>query len=323
MSEYLERADTSLEPYVKKVASATLQITSDMGHFYGNGVVIADDLVLVSGHCFDDAGWVGRFRGKVIFDGASAGLDFKIVQLEAGADITPVTLDVTPECGSAIQIYFKEEGKGLARYVKSFETDMSSYAQRSSLASVSTNPGESGAPRMSLNTGHVYAIHQGDGEGLKVCDIYEVLEAAEERGGYSGRVATEILGKIQVEGLKTRHMDWSSIQLKAGDVREEKPKKRYQYSVTIGDKIFGYVENGQGNDKREIHIYVEGVRNSWVKYAIDPDPTSLNAYHNNIPKFYDTLGKALGESYVQQRTFPNAITVWALKNAYTLTKIEN
>ena len=323
MSEYLERADTSLESYVKKVASATLPIQSDLGHFYGNGVAIGGDLVLVSGHCFQDAGWLGRFRGKVIFDGASAGLDFKIVQLETGAILNPVTLDVTPECGDAIQIYFKVEGDRLVRYVKAFETDMSPYAQRSNMASVSTNPGESGAPRMSLNTGHVYAIHQGDSEGLKVIDIYEALEAAEERGGSSGRVATDILNKIQVEGLETRHMDWSSIQLKMGDVREEKPKKRYQQSVTIGNNTFGYVEVGQGNDKREIQIYVKGARNSWVKYAIDPDPTSFNAYHNNISKFYDTLGKALGESYIEHGTFPNAITVRALRNEYTLTKIEN
>lgn len=321
MSEYLEKADMSLECCVKKVASATLAIRSNMGDFYGNGVAIAEDLILVSGHCFEDTGWVGRFRGKVIFDGASAGLDFKIVQLEAGERLTPVTLDVTPECGYAIQIYFKEEGERLVRYVKSFETDMSPYAQRSSMATVSTNPGESGAPRMSLNTGHVYAIHQGDSEGLKVSDIYEVLEAAEERGGASGKVATEILDKIQIEGLETRHMNWSSIQLKAGDVREE--KTRYKNTKTIGNTTFEYIEVGQGKEKRKIGIHVEGVKGPWVYYAIDPDPKTLNKYHNLIPKFYDSLGLALGESYVQHRTFPNEMPAMALNNEYILTKIES
>ena len=324
MSEYLETADEVSQSYVKSLASATFSIGSLNGDFYGNGVAIAEDLVLVSGHCFHEEGYVGRFRGKVIFDGTLNHLDFKIVQLEPGSCISPVTLDATPACGNALQLYFKIEASGkLARYVKSFEADMSSYSQRSDIASILTSPGESGAPRMSLTTGCVYAIHQGESEGLKVSDIYEVLEQTSQRGGLRGAIAAGILDKIDVRGLDMRFMNQSTIQLKSGDVEEEKP--RCKGTVQIGNYSFGYAEEGEGREKRKIGIYLKGQPNAWIYYAIDDiNPHKKSGrYDNEALKFYNELAQKLGENFVENERYPEEIEVKVFGKEFTLTKVEN
>ncbi len=340
LEEYLANNPHS-KASVTALSHATMPVYNMGNHFIGNGVAIAKDLVLVSKHCVNgENGNLGHFGlGKVVFDGSYERdrLDFIILWVK-GANFSPVTLDVVAGVGESIQMYFKPTFSypyHLEMYVKPFESDYSGYAMRSDRASSKTDAGECGAPRMSLMNGYVHAIHQGESEGLKVNDIYSVLEQASKDNSHpQNEVAKQILQNIQVANLEMKGMEWSPLVLKQGDVYEEKARVNGEIpvTVTIVEKgkskpktitaTFGYTEIGEGRGPRWITIHKKGTPNSQITYAISPNPHDNKAYNNDGQEgFYKTLAIEVGKYYLLNKNqyFSKGVINHLLGENYTLT----
>lgn len=320
-----------LSQSVNNLAQATLALFDMENHFTGNCVAIGTNLVLTSKHTVNGGyALVGNLLGEVVFDGSRSGkLDFKILRV-AEANLKPVILDVVPSIGESIQMYFKIEGSGPHRYVKQFESADGPYATRSDIGSVPTNPGESGAPRMSLFTGFVHSIHQGEREGLKINDVYSVLEQASRNDIDPQHVtAIEILERINVANLEMSLMSSSTVVLQEGSVAEEKARIARSVKVTVfknKEKVeatFDYTEIGKpGPRPRWITINRAGVKNSQVKYAIEPNPHDNDAYNKGGQvKFYESIAKAIGRELLEKDAYPNQGTLELLDEVYTLTRI--
>lgn len=339
ITQFLFGKDPLLINKIKKISEATFPIYDHSKKFVGNCVAIAKDLVLVSGHCVDSQStFVGDFgRGDVVFDGSDGQgidrLDFKILKVDdlKNHSFTPVTLDVVSSIGSSIQIYFKRQEKSrLIQWVKPFESEESRYATRSDHASSNTSPGESGAPRMSLSTGYVHAIHQGESEGLKINDIYLALERAAKSSSHQQRKNAEaILQRITVANLEMRYLSFSTVGLNSGAVAEEKPRiiDDITLSIQINRKnlnfTFGYREVGEGRGNRQIVIHQKTIADTSATYDISPNPHRNSRYNKDGQKeFYRVLAEALGSYYIEHSNqFPNEGTIKALKEEYTLTKV--
>lgn len=321
VEEYL-RVQPQLSNIVKRLSAATVALFDTNGYPLGNSVAITSQHLLTSGHCIN-----GRCSA-VVFDGAASGngnLDFKILYFPDGR-FTPAPLSVTSGIGNSIQMYSKFDmiSQRFRQYVKPFASDFVHYATRSDLASVRTSHGESGAPRMSLISGGVHSIHQGESEGLKMIDIYSVLKAAARNTSDPQRqIAATILSQIKVQDVEMSSMFWSPLQLSIGAVDEEKP--RIGGSVTISKQVdgkplvmkFGYSEVGEGRGPRSIAIYVKGKPNSSVTYSISPNPHNNAAYNNDgQTKFYEILAQALANAY--DEGFLQGGTVKALGQNYKL-----
>lgn len=334
VQEFSSKLNPSTCAHVMKLVNATQPLFDRAGHFKGNGVAIAKNLVLTSGHCVDgETGYLGsNGMGKVIFDGSDGQgidhLDFKILYVEEG-HFNPITLDVVPGVGTSIQTYFKHKSASqLHRYVKSFDSDCGMYASRSDLALTRTDAGESGAPRMSLVNGCVHAIHQGESEGLKVNDIYQALEQASRTPLHpQQKNAAKILKNIDIVNLQMRYLCASSLALNTGKVNEEKARIHSSISFTLENHkkktiqvVFGYWEIGEGRGNRKITIHKEGVADSCLTYTISPNPHANPKYNKGgQEKFYEDLAKSLGKHYLEHgNQFPDEKEIDVLGETYLL-----
>ncbi|WP_155117119.1 serine protease [Candidatus Protochlamydia amoebophila] len=322
---------------VNSLYQVTLPIYNETNHFTGNGVAIATDLVLTSGHCVEGE-YAHVFRpdtrdiskAEVIFDGSNgelSDLDFKILHV-AHANFKFIYLDIEPGFGKSIQMYFKEEKGRLNPYVKSFESMGGSNATRSDQSSSSTNRGESGAPRMSLYNSRVHAIHQGESEGLKVIDIYLALDwVSKNKQSSQQGVAQEILRRVTFANRDMIGIYTSTIVLERGKVEEEKTGVNDPVLCTVNrdneeiSGLFNYREiTKSGPGPRCITIHRDGVRNSQVTYRISPNPHGSRSYNKNQGEFYKSLAKSIGEYYLLNNgTYPNNHSVFTLGVNYTLT----
>ena len=324
IDKYLPRLDNDLTSKVNALAKATLPIFDEREEFKGNCVAIAEHLVLTIGHCIETGKeYIGSLgKGEIIFDGSDGqgieNLDFKILYL-AKACLNPVALDVIPNVGTSIQIYFKEDSQvGVSQYVKPLESEDSAYATRSDRVFSTTYAGESGAPRMSMTIGAVYAIHQGESEGLKINDIYHALEYASLNRNHSRqKIAAKILKHMHVINLEMKGIYWSPLALRQGWVDEEKARVngKITFSIKVRDKnlkkdkliqeIFGYREIGEGRGNRMIAVHKEGIENSECIYQISPNPHENKKYNKEgQPKFYEILARSLGQYYLEEKHFP-------------------
>lgn len=316
---------------VNNLFRAVMPIGEDSYQFSGNCVAIAKDLVLTSGHCIKgQVGFIGENVGKVVFDGSPERFDFKILQFK-DQTFKPFKLDVVPNYGDAIQMYFKmNETSTMELYVRRFESGVENYATRSDIASSETKPGESGAPRMSMVNGCVYAIHQGESEGLKINDIHDVLEHVSKNDSDLQRRmnAALILQQATFENLEMKGMSWSPLTLSIGVVEEEKPRVRGSVEVAVKiekkwkESTFGYVEVGEGKGPRAIQIHEEGVQGSLIQYNIEPNPHANNSYNEGgQSSFYRAIAKSVGEYYLQHNnTYSDQGTLKLIGENYKLSK---
>jgi hypothetical protein len=324
LADFFKLAEATSSEVVNRVNQATVSMFNSKGEFYGNAVAIASDLLLTSGHCVpEEQGYLrnqtGLVKCKVVFDGSICNVDFKILQL-AKANFKPVELSVSHQMGESAQVYSNVKDNKLVRCVKVFESDMADYASRSNVASAATAPGESGAPRVSLISGWVHAIHQGEREGLTINSVYQVLEQSAKNNA----VAADILKRISVKDLEYRYMDNSVLRLEIGDVVEEKPRLGGKVIVEDKDKkktTFGYAEVGTGKGQRWIDIHAEGIKDSKVRYAITPNPHNNHKYNNKGQEgFYGALAKSLANSYQNAKAFPKRLQGTVYGEVYTCTK---
>jgi hypothetical protein len=323
---YLKGLSPSFKKNAERLSRATKSII-DGSKFSGNGVKVASNLLLTSGHCVDLS------AKNVVFDGTRCNprVDFAILYDES-ADV-PVPLAVTPNIGKSLQIYFRVIKDQRIQYAKTFTSvEKGSFASRSDVASVKTKQGESGAPRMSM-AGNVHAIHQGGQEALKFNDIYSALESsAEKSSDPQHKNAKTILSQITVVDADMALMTRSSLTLTEGDVSEE--KSRIGGNVTVNERVnkkeeehtFGYSEEGIGRGNRSVKIFLKGKQGSNVCYLITPNPHKNPQYNNEgQPSFYKALAKSVVKDYVSsnedktQRAFPNQLTVEILGEDYTIT----
>ena len=325
-------SDQEIINKVNNLAQAVMPIGEQIGQFTGNCVVIAEDLVLTSRHCVENkVGFISKSEGRVVFDGFPENSDFKILYFK-NLRANPIKLDVVPNCGDSIQMYFKvDESSQLKLYVKRFESESGQYAKRSDFAFSKTKPGESGAPRMSMINGYVHAIHQGESEGLKINDIYDLLDRVSKNASdHQCLNAASILKRVHFENLEMKGMYWSSVALAIGDVEEEKPRVQGTITVTvqIGKKwiesTFKYLEVGERRGPRAIRINEEGVEDSLIQYNIDPNPHANKQYNNGGQKsFYRVLAKSVGENYLENsKIYPGPGTIEVFGEVYTLSKAE-
>ncbi|WP_042280068.1 hypothetical protein [Candidatus Protochlamydia sp. R18] len=336
LDAYWSASCGEIKQTVNSLYQATLPIYNETNRFMGNGVAIATDLLLTSGHCVEGkyahvhSGTRGIFKAEVIFDGSNgelSNLDFKILHV-AHANFKFITLDIQPGFGKSIQMYFKEKEGTLNPHVRSFESMGGSYATRSDQSSSGTNRGESGAPRMSLYNGRVHAIHQGESEGLKVIDIYSALDRASKNKQSSQQVVAQgILRSVTFANRDMVGINTSTVVLELGGVVGEKPGVKGSVPCTVNrdneeiSGLFNYREiTKTGPGPRDITIHRNGVRNSEVTYRISPNPHQNPAYNKNQDKFYKSLAKSIGEYYLLNNgTYPNNHSVFTLGVNYTLT----
>ncbi|WP_042280825.1 hypothetical protein [Candidatus Protochlamydia sp. R18] len=314
VGEYKSMQDDTRRAFIDNLYCATHLIYGSWGSFQGNCFAIAPDLLLTCQYCLEEGEIRGTFgAGKVIFDGIRyCGLDFAVLWVEGGR-FNPVTLDSDIHVEESIQMYHKPEGLALNKYVKLFTSESKLYATPGNFAFSQTDPGESGAPRMSLRNGYVHTMHQGNGEGLTMNAFYAILVQAQNEG--SGN-ANYILSNIKMEHLATRIVNWSSLIIRSGDV-EEKP--RINEDVRICDPknsrkvlaTFHCREVGEGKGNRWITIYKKGIANSEITYAISPNPHINKTYKNDGEKeFYRTLAVSIGTYYLSNKAYP---IEWAIK----------
>ncbi|WP_042282687.1 trypsin-like peptidase domain-containing protein [Candidatus Protochlamydia sp. R18] len=226
INSYLSNQGYSVNRFVHNLYHAIFSIQGSDGTFIGNCFAISQDLLLTCHHCLEGRNEIkGNFgMGKLIFDGSKYEFDFAILWVKGG-QFKPVVLDMDIDIGDSVQLYHKFEGQSLKMYVKTFgyqsitSSGGGSYAMRGNFVSSQTNPGESGAPRMSLRNSYVHAMHQGNSEGLTMNALYGILEFAKTNGD---RNADYILSNIQVAHLDTRIMNQSPLIIKSDDVEEEK-----------------------------------------------------------------------------------------------------
>ncbi|WP_075882588.1 serine protease [Candidatus Protochlamydia sp. W-9] len=325
VGEYKSMQDDTIRAFIDNLYCATYPIYGSWGSFQGNCFAIAPDLLLTCRHCLEEREIRGTFgTGKLIFDGIRyCGLDFAVLWVEGGR-FNPVSLDSDSDVEESIQMYHKTEGLSLNKYVKLFTSESKPYAMPGNFVfSQTTDPGESGAPRMSLRNGYVNIMHQGNGEGLTMNAFYAILVQAQNEG--SGN-ANYILSKIEIEHLATRIVNWSSLIIRSGDV-EEKP--RINEDVRICDPknpqkvlaTFHCREVGEGKGNRWITIYKKGIANSEITYAISPNPHINNIYKNDgEKKFYRTLAISIGTYYLSNNTYPIEGAIKLYNQNFILTK---
>ncbi|WP_213105203.1 trypsin-like peptidase domain-containing protein [Candidatus Protochlamydia amoebophila] len=322
--EYKSMQDVTRRAFIDDLNCATYPIHGSCGSFQGNCFAIAPDLLLTCRHCLEE----GEIRGpfgtrKVIFDGVMyCGLDFAVLWVEGGR-FNPVTLDSDSDVEESIQMYHKPKGLTLNKYVKPFTSESKLYAKRGNFAFSQTDPGESGAPRMSLRNGYVHTMHQGNGEGLTMNAFYAILMQAQNEG--SGN-ANYILSNIKVEHLATRIVNWSSLIIRSEDVAE---KPRINEDVRICDPknpqkvlaTFHFREVGERKGNRWITIYKKGIENSEITYGISPNPHVNKTYKNDGEKeFYRTLAVSIGTYYLSNKTYPIEGTIKVYNQNFILTK---
>lgn len=313
---FLER-EPRLRDLTTSLSKATVELKDCSNQFQGNGVAIAKDLVLTSAHCIETGTPLVRINesgetqeAEVFFDGSQFGLDFKILKIPGG-NLSSISLSVTPNTGDFLQLYYE----GSVQNVKISQSDFCGYATRSDFGSSRTTYGESGAPRISLSTGAVYAIHQGDKEALKFNDVYLLLEAQEKSGNAQAR---EVLQNIHLIDREMAYLHSSTIVLNVGDVREE--KARVKGSLTVGNRTFAYHEIGQQKGNRSIRVFEKGTNND-ATYLISPNPHSVKRYNKGKqPEFYQSLANSLAKALVSSEEFPKARTINIFKTDFTVTK---
>ncbi|MBI3508612.1 MAG: hypothetical protein HY069_03115 [Chlamydiia bacterium] len=300
---------------VDRLSQAAILVRDAFGRFIGNGVAIAPTLVLTVGHC------VNNNDERVIFDGAcTSSHDFKVIHCPTERFVS-VPLTVTPGVGESVQLYFKEDQR---QYAKLFVSEQNRQASRSDRALVPTYPGESGAPRMSLHSGAVHAIHQGESEGLKVLDIYTALsQAVYNPEDPQTQSAQFILNQMNVLDKEMAAFYWAPVELKIGAVQEEKPGVKGELYLHgrkgRGEKPFRYFEECEtGSGPRKLTISKDGTH-ARVTYAISPNPHKDSTYNKKQEEFYRHLATALAQQYEATGNFPGQGTIRVFGVEYTLT----
>ena len=218
-----KRLTWPIESLEQRLVNATIPIFNISQDFTGNGVAIASNLILTSGHCVDgNEGIIGEnTKFEVIFNGKPYNLDFKILKTPTDS-LYPVMLDVIPRIGQSLQIHFEKLSKGFKPVINYVESEKTEYVTPSDKITMKTENGQSGAPRMSLNSKAVHAIHQGESEGLKVNAIYHaILYASNHIKDPQNEAAKSILSNVIFMNKDEAHKYCHYYQLETGDVDEE------------------------------------------------------------------------------------------------------
>lgn len=314
--------------FVKRLSLATLPIFHQSSQINGSCFLVSNDLVLTSSHTVE--GHKVNIRqtiGTVVFLGAAYKLDFAILQLKpAIADLVPLELDIVTGIGLSVQIYFDSKGRQI---IRQFESEMLNVSSRSDHALATTQPGESGSGRMSLQNGCVHSIHQGEGEALKIIDIFNTLQSvSEDLKNPLCENASKILKKLKFRNFEYLAISQSPLALEVGAVAEEKPpvidyifldkpNKKGQKPEKLR---FDYYELrlGHGNN-RGFKINVHGLANTNVEYSITPNPHTYSDYNENPHKFYKTIAIEFGKYYLGNQRFPPGGNLTVFQVDYTFT----
>lgn len=296
---------------MRKMAESTYFLFNKDRQFAGNGFAITSLHVVTAGHCVaGDGAFVGDTWCKVVFRGADHGLDFTILRSPRNtASFFPASLSISPPSGTAVLSYIRMDQQRPSLFVQPTELEEGVFATRSFRVLTQTSPGQSGAPVMSLVSGRVFAIHQGEKEGIKIGDLLDVLEAN------PNEETRAILQDIDLNDGHLRSIDRSTVVLKPGDVAEEKPRVQGKLP-SRGGIMHHYAEMGEGRGNRAVRIWQVGTQSSDTIYAIEPNPHENKKYNNGGQgSFYAAIANELVE-----KNLPEGLAIKVLGETYNLTR---
>ena len=188
------------------------------GDHVGSALSIGYGYILTSAHCAPDQISYILFKSllnKVTAETAvqSHGMDYKI--LYAGGQLIglpPAPLSVESDAGQSLHMCYDSTSDN--RLITPYESEMSNVAARSVRLPFSTTPGESGAVQFSIRSKAVYAILQGEGEALKINDIFQSLM---QNMYLENMLALEVMSR-RIVNLEYLSINWSPIFLQEGSV---------------------------------------------------------------------------------------------------------
>lgn len=156
----------------------------------GNCVAITDDLLLTASHCvIDHPVAIGPFKAEVIFDGSKEESHFKILKA-SGKNFKAVVSDCSLEEKDLIELSYKVNngvmGGGMYDPFVTLVEQQDEANDFNRSFDMGARRGESGAPIMSLKTGHLHAIDLSGyvidltNRRLTIDEIYKVLQKASQ-----------------------------------------------------------------------------------------------------------------------------------------------
>ncbi len=242
-----------------------------------NAVLISPTLVLVAGHSFDETRSDVYFQfpelrrnvhGRLLFDGARDSqfqTDFKIIQIQPITDRVPARLSVSAGgFGRSIQFSYDESS---CQYVKVYEQEAEHYATNADWITAPTQAGECGGPRLSMSSGCIQSMHQGERAGFTINQMIMTLEQALSS---HKEVAENIIQQLSIPDFEMRYMNNSTIALEPDDViPEARRPAREEFSVFLNRVSF--VGSCQyGRPKYAIRM------NHLTRYLADYDDAFIN-----------------------------------------------